>query len=170
MMTPILALDLGTKTGMSFRSVDGVFSGTTWKLATDKQLRTARIGGLDRAGDVRIPELKRKISESLDNLSVGHTERVLIVFEDVQFLSSQMQSQLWASFRTVVWMAAQERQLDTLPVPVGTLKKFATGHGGATKEMMAAALSKVEPQFSTDWDDNQVDARWLRRYAEARIK
>lgn len=168
-MTPILALDLGTKTGASTRNSFGDIKGFTWKLASDKQLREARQKGLDRAGDIRVPELGRKITEFLGYLGAGG-ERPVIVFEDVQFLSSQMQSQLWASFRTVVWVEAEKRGLITIPVPVGTLKKFATGHGGATKEMMAASLSKVEPGFSTDWDDNQVDARWLRRYAEAKIK
>lgn len=170
-MTPILALDLGTKTGVSWRFHEGSCGGTTWRLAKEKELRAARLLGKDRSGDIRVPELEFQIRQTVSGLiaNAGGT-RPIIVFEDVQFLSSQMQSQLWASFRTVLWLVAKDLKLETMPVPVGTLKKFATGHGGATKEMMAAALAKVEPNFSTDWDDNQVDARWLRRYAEARIK
>jgi hypothetical protein len=52
-------------------------------------------------------------------------------------------------------------------VPVATLKKFATGHGGATKEMMATSLQKKLPGlFEQKLDDNAIDAVWLFKWAE----
>jgi len=165
-MGPIFGLDLGTKTGWSVRHTNGQIDGGTWRLATEKQLREARKVGKDRSGDIRVFELE----ETLRDNAAFHKAQALggtvtWAFEDVQFLSSQAQSQLWASFRTVVWIVAHEHGFRVLPVPVGTLKKFATGHGNATKEMMLAALRKTDEIFPVDADDNEVDARWLRRFA-----
>jgi hypothetical protein len=46
-------------------------------------------------------------------------------------------------------------------VPVATLKKFAAGHGAATKEMMAAALEKIIGDKVAGLDDNAIDAYHL---------
>jgi hypothetical protein len=170
-MGPIFGLDLGTKTGFSYQPQPGRVFGGTWLLATEKQLREARKVGKDRSGDIRVIELQSLLGDQAafhKAQSLGGT--VTWAFEDVQFLSSQAQSQLWASFRTVVWIVAHEHGFRVLPVPVGTLKKFATGHGNATKEMMLAALQKTDEIFPVDADDNEVDARWLRRFAAQSAK
>lgn len=167
-MRPIIALDLGTRTGVSMRHPDGAITGATWVLAKEKALREARAVGEDRSGDIRVVALDLLLDDAMRLSAVRQQGETLVVFEDVQFLSSQMQSQLWASFRTVLWLAAHRHGFEVLPVPVGTLKKFATGHGNATKDMMAAALAK-KGELLPAMDDNEVDARWLRRFAEAAL-
>lgn len=170
-----LALDLGSKTGWSI--TDG--GSGTWVLCSEKELAAARLAGEDRTLDPRIPSLEKHIRQAFHEHSITR-----VVFEDVKFASTSMQAHLWASFRTVVWMACHERGISPIAIPVQTLKVAAASHGGATKEMMATALAKRLPrEFSVgpDWkcwkpsavirdfifvDDNEVDARLLRYLVE----
>lgn len=91
-----------------------------------------------------------------------------------------MQAQLWASLRAAVWLHGRDGlQIDC--VPVGTLKKFATGNGSATKDLMAKALGcvvtatgiKSRPFSFTldgrDIDDNEIDAKHLLRFAKQKL-
>jgi len=50
------------------------------------------------------------------------------------------------------------------------LKKFATGHGGATKPMMESALRRKYPSFWNPYmDDNAIDAAWLYLWAKQNL-
>jgi hypothetical protein len=160
----IVALDLGTKTG--FASGDPGFALPlrvgTWVLGKAKQLREQSKRGDDRNCDLRLAAL-------MECLDVFVEPGSLVVFEDVQFASTTMQAHLWASLRAVVWMQCR-KQVIIRAVPVGTLKKFATGKGNATKEMMAASLYSAHSGFLLDnLDDNAVDAIHLWFYAKAKL-
>ena len=55
-------------------------------------------------------------------------------------------------------------------VPVGTLKKYATGFAGADKEAMAKWLYRRFPKERTlGLDDNAIDAVWLYKWAEQHL-
>lgn len=180
-MKKILALDLGTKTGWALSGwgaagegeelLESVSSGT-WHLSTEKDRKAAAHLRLDRRGDPRVFTLKAKIERLLP--------LDLIVFEDVQFLSTQLQAQLWASLRAVVWLQATNLcRVDCLNV--SALKKFATGSGAADKDAMARAIAKkmparfvltpgetyvkVTPEMRPA-DDNEVDAAHLLLWAQ----
>jgi hypothetical protein len=156
----ILALDLGTKTGWALYSDRELTSGT-WLLATEKELRQQRKENRDRCCDVRFSRLRELILK-LPLLNY-------IYFEDVQFLTSQAQSQLWAGFRTVVTLMERGElslaPLKLVAVPVGTLKKFATGNGAAKKELMAAFLQDRVGRSPIGRDDNEIDALHLLNFA-----
>src|ERR1035441_4487647 len=107
----ILALDLGTHTGWALRPEDGVTTSGTWHLASPKQISAQSKAGLSRCCDVRFSRL-------LDNIA-GLLPLDVIAFEDVQFLTSQMQAQLWAGFRTVVTLFYPNKVQTILAVPVG---------------------------------------------------
>lgn len=161
-MKTVLALDLGTKTGYAVSNSAGFMSGT-WKLSTPKEVTDWGRQRLTRRCDPRIIRL----AQAVRGLPVPD----LVIFEDVQFSSYTLQVQLWASFRAAVWLS-----FSTTPsvifecVDVGTLKKFATGHGGATKEMMRAALLQKYPELvKKGCDDNEIDAIWLHRWARANL-
>lgn len=174
----ILGLDLATSTGYAYNDGNAFFCGT-WLLATDAELKAARKLRLNRRLDPRVTQLFHLIQ----NLHSKYRFDV-IVFEDVQFSSYTLQCQLWASLRAAVWLApASPKQPIFETVPVPTLKKFATGHGGATKEMMVRDLIKGDPHFTKNedptcayWhpdnhtsicvDDNAVDAVWLWKWAK----
>lgn len=165
----ILALDLGTKTGYCFgdtlisNPVIGVCG--TWTLSRPYEVTEWRKRRLDRRCDPRIARLYTE-------LSFFHDPH-LVVFEDVEFASALKQVQLWSSLRASAWLKYPASNYEC--VPVGTLKKFATGHGGATKEMMRAALIRQHPRLLKGMkaDDNAVDAIWIWLWAKhnlSRIK
>lgn len=157
----ILALDLGTKTGYA-TNVGGTFKCGTWKLATPKEVAAWGESRLTRRGDPRICRLRDHIQEL--------EQPDIIVFEDVQFSSTTMQTQLWSSLRAVVWMfSCAECKTIIEAVPVGTLKKFATGNGTADKEAMMASLVRRVGAIDTSWDDNAIDAYWLYLWAHQNL-
>ena len=170
----ILALDLGTKTGYAVGDPSGILAGT-WTLMSPKVVTLqAKVRG-DRRLDGRVPNLFDAIIKipALD----------WIVFEDVLFASTTLQAHLWASLRAAVWLAAYQRNIKVECVNTSTLKKFATGHGGATKEMMAAWLVKSHPETFRFYDgavrkvdndliidDNGIDAAHLLFWARKTLK
>lgn len=183
----ILALDLGTTTGWARWSPDRMPAKVElgqWVLASPKEITAFRKKNLDRRSDPRF----RKLLERLRT----HESFRLVIFEDVEFYGGSLyQVQLWATWRAAVWAVFPEQVLECLPV--GTLKKFATGNGNAKKMDMARALLAAEPgRFSIVRDgpkdedfwviDNYaspgnkmlthdaVDAYWLLQWARKNIK
>lgn len=148
----LLALDLGTKTGWALHE-NGCNTSGTWVLAKAKEIRAQKLAKLDRCCDMRAGRLNDFIASVEPNLDA-------IWFEDVQFASTTYQGHLWGGLRAVVQLRYPRIRL--VAIPVGTLKKFATNHGGATKDMMAKHLLKILPLTVVEkMDDNEVDARWL---------
>lgn len=157
----ILALDLGTKMGYCQNTDCGLVSGT-WQLATDGEI--AR-WGKDRSRRTRDPRIIRLFRQ----LQVVNPRPDLVAFEDVEFQTYTYQTQLWSSFRAAVWLAfPDETVLDC--VPVGTLKKFATGYAKADKALMAKWLGLRHPEISTlNKDDNEIDAIWIYLWAKTNL-
>jgi hypothetical protein len=161
----ILALDLGSTTGLAWGPTDirfpTIVGSETW--ATEKELKLMRHNRGDRRGDLRII----LFYDWLTRLHL-RCKCEAIVFEDVQFASSLAQTQLWSSFRTTVWLAFPKTLIEA--VPVGTLKKFATGFGSASKDAMAAAMERQHPALLKECsDENAVDAAWLWLWAQVNL-
>lgn len=153
----ILALDLGTKTGVAVNY--GALPGaTTLKLATPTEVMLWGKHRLTRRCDPRVTRL-------YENLR-GVEPPDVVVFEDVEFSTYTKQTQLWASFRTAVWIAFDDGRTRIECVPVTTLKKFATGKGTADKAAMRKAMFTQFPQTRPDLDDNAIDALWVLKWAE----
>lgn len=174
----ILAIDLGTTTGWAIRDAGGTIRAGSVRLASEKQLVAQRKARGDRRGDMRI----RALWEFLEDMdeTVGFDS---IVFEDVQFMRSTAQGQLWPSFRTVVWLYAYQNDKLVECLATGKLKLFATGCGSATKETMSAAWARCHPETVRFFDgalhlvdndaildDNAVDALHLLYWAEKTLK
>lgn len=175
----LLALDLATNTGFAHTK------GTcwtpligTWTLATSREITEWGKTRMNRRLDPRVVRLAQKLYDFKDWVDV-------VVFEDVEFQSYTQQCQLWSSLRSAVWLTFSNPKITVECVPVGTLKKFATGHGGATKEMMVrAAVRSDEKRFDvsdtgptffwdklalTDLDDNAADAYHLYKWATTNL-
>ena len=161
-MLKILALDLGTKTGVA-RNYGPSPLETTWELSTEKEVTAWGKQRLTRRCDPRIGRLYQRLIDR----RLGEPD--LIVFEDVEFSTYTKQTQLWASFRTVVWLASVVRGAVIECVPVTTLKKFATGSGAADKAAMKRAMFTQFPCTSRALDDNAIDARWILKWAEKNL-
>jgi hypothetical protein len=162
----ILALDLGTHLGVAHNFHEGQITAETHDLATAREIRDWGRQRWDRRNDPRMQRLAHLLA------SVSPCPEI-VIFEDCQFSSFTKQTQLWASYRTVVWLVFGQKAILEC-VPVTTLKRFATGHGGATKEMMAAALYREHPDFkNSGFNDDAIDAIFLLKWATnnlARIK
>lgn len=155
----ILALDLGTKTGIAFGGTDLAPAVETQRWATAKEITEYRKRRMDRRRDPRLIRF-------FGYLQALRAERPdVVVFEDVQFSSSTMQTQLWASWRTAVWLAFDPPTIIEC-VPTGTLKKFA-GSGGLDKDGMSQALQRQHPLlWCPKYDDNAIDAIWIWLWAK----
>lgn len=160
----ILALDLGTSTGFChnlfsrglLEDADTVEAGA-WQLATAKEIAAWGKTRITRRRDPRV--------ERLHNLLSKLPAPDVVCYEDVQFASYTKQVQLWSSFRAAVWLAFPANAFIEC-VPVGTLKKFATGSGAADKDAMAAALYREYPELkSRKLNSDAVDAIWLFNWA-----
>jgi|ERR1035437_2308825 Holliday junction resolvasome RuvABC endonuclease subunit len=163
-MLKILALDLGTKTGVA-RNFGLPPLETTWELSTATEVTKWGKQRLTRRCDPRIGRLYQRLMAEY-----GQAWPDLIVFEDVEFSTYTKQTQLWASFRTVVWLASVVMGAATECVPVTTLKKFATGSGAADKVAMRRALFTQFPYvYSVGLDDNAIDALWVLKWAEKNL-
>lgn len=177
----MLALDLGTNTGWAIGQDGKLLECGTWKLATAKEIALAGKNRMSRRLDLRIPRLWQYL---LNEHALAPIDWV--VFEDVEFLSTRLAAHLWASFRTAVWIFASASRVQIECLGVQKLKQFATGHGGATKEMMVAALVRQHPEdFRVDSagnvhyfahgkddfvDDNCADAVHLLKWSMKTLK
>lgn len=168
-MIRVLALDLGTLTGWA-TNCRGAIEVGTWKLATAKEVKAWGKVRLTRRQDPRVLRLQNEILNYCGDVDA-------IVYEDVEFIKYQKQAQLWASLRAAVWLTCRDVKIREC-VGVTVLKKFATGHGGATKEMMMGACARHYPDRLTfdgkllfdkhtneALDDNAADAILLARWA-----
>lgn len=154
----ILALDLGTKTGFA-HNLTGEDTAGMWLLATSTEVKEWGKNRMRLRCDPRILRLAGKISSFRD------PRPDIVIFEHLNFATTTYQTQLWGSFRGAVWLTCASMGVIVECVPSNVLKKFATKHGGATKEMMHAACMGRPVTFST-MDDNAVDAYWLLQWAE----
>lgn len=143
-MKQTLALDLGTKTGWASRCGKRVESGTLDLAKLAKKQGTTRYGALWKALHTF-------------GLASGDT----VAFEDVRRHLGTRAAHVYGGLKAIVETAACDIGCDIIPVPVGTIKKHATGNGAAKKDAMMNAARKrgFEPQ-----DDNEADALALLSY------
>lgn len=137
-MKPVLALDLGTTTGWALRNGDGlIVSGT-------QSFRPGRYDG----GGMRYLRFSRWLDE------IGHGV-ALIAFEEVRRHAGTDAAHVYGGLMATLTAWAELRGIPYEGVPVGTIKRHATGKGNAPKEaMMAAARARgFNPA-----DDNEADA------------
>jgi hypothetical protein len=138
---PILALDLGTTTGWALHSHDGLItSGTV-------SFKPGRYDG----GGMRYLRFTNWLTE-LDRLS-GPIEA--IYFEEVRRHAGTDAAHVFGGLLAVLTSWAELRGVPYQGVPVGTIKRHATGHGNANKLAMIAA---AQARGFSPADDNEADA------------
>ncbi len=138
----ILALDLGTTTGWALRSADGLITSGT------ASFRPGRFDG----GGMRYLRFANWLTE-LDRLS---GPLAAIWFEEVRRHAGTDASHIYGGLMATLTAWAEQR--DILPyegVPVGTIKRHATGKGNAPKNAMIAA---AKARGFSPADDNEADA------------
>ena len=137
----ILALDLGTTTGWAMRGHDGqITSGTA-------SFRPRRFDG----GGMRYLKFVNWLTE-LDQLA---GPIATIWFEEVRRHAGTDAAHVFGGLLATLTSWAELRGIPYGGVPVGTIKKFATGKGNANK---AAMIDAARAKGFSPADDNEADA------------
>jgi hypothetical protein len=137
----ILALDLGTTTGWALRSGDGIItSGTV-------SLKPSRYDG----GGMRYLRFTNWLTE-LDRLS---GPIAAIWYEEVRRHLGTDSAHVYGGLLATLTAWGELRGIPYQGVPVGTVKKHATGLGNAGK---GAVISAIRARGFHPTDDNEADA------------
>ncbi|MBD3814661.1 MAG: hypothetical protein IE917_21140 [Betaproteobacteria bacterium] len=148
MTATILALDLGTTTGWALRGNDGhITSGS-------ESFRPQRFEG----GGMRFLRFKRWLTELkavTDGIDALH-------FEEVRRHVSTDAAHAYGGFLATLTAWCEHHQIPYQGVPVGTIKKHATGKGNAGKDAVIAAMRS---RGHLPADDNEADALALLYWA-----
>jgi Holliday junction resolvasome RuvABC endonuclease subunit len=150
MTIALFTLDLGTHTGWALRGRDGaVTSGT-------EHFQPHRFEG----GGMRYLRFKRwlaEVAQAAEGLDA-------VYFEEVRNHAGVDAAHAYGGFLAHLTAWCEQHQVPYQGVPVGTIKKHATGLGNATKAAMVAAMrAKGYPVT----DDNEADALALLHWALA---
>ncbi|MBK5911448.1 hypothetical protein CCR85_08085 [Rhodothalassium salexigens] len=137
----ILALDLGTSTGWALHGADGLITSGT------ASFRPGRFDG----GGMRYLRFTNWLLE-FDRLSGPMAG---IWFEEVRRHAGTDAAHVYGGLMATLTAWAEIRSVPYQGVPVGTIKRHATGKGNADKAAMVAAV--CARGFSPA-DDNEADA------------
>ena len=137
----ILALDLGTTTGWALRSHDGLITTGT------ASFRPGRFDG----GGMRYLRFTNWLTE-LDRLS---GPIVAIWFEEVRRHAGTDAAHIYGGLMATLTSWAELRGVPYEGVPVGTIKRHATGKGNAPKQAM---IDAARTRGFNPTDDNEADA------------
>lgn len=147
-MTVLLALDLGTTTGWALCTDGGsVISGT-------QSFKPGRFEG----GGMRYLRFKRWLTELK-----ATTDRLgAVYFEEVRRHAGVDAAHAYGGFLATLTAWCEHHTIPYSGVPVGTIKKHATGKGNASKDEMIAAARALG---HAPGDDNEADALALLTWA-----
>jgi Holliday junction resolvasome RuvABC endonuclease subunit len=148
MNTTILALDLGTHTGWALQHLDGTTTSGT------EHFKPQRFEG----GGMRFLRFKRWLNELLS--ASNHINAVF--FEEVRRHAGVDAAHAYGGFMGHLTAWCEHHNIPYQGVPVGTIKKHATGKGNAGKEEMIASARK---RGHAPTDDNEADALALLHWA-----
>ena len=139
MSLTLLALDLGTTTGFVCGTPEHHVSGV-WTLKPSR---------FESSG-MRYVKFRTKLNEIKAGYAVEH-----VSFEEVRRHLGVDAAHTYGGLMATLQAWCEENSITYEGVPVGTIKKFATGKGNADKEMMKAAARSWG--YEVD-DDNEADA------------
>ena len=146
----VLAIDPGTHCGWCVGQGSVVASGV-WNLK----------GGRHEGGGMRYVHLLYH----LRNVCAVAYQPDIIVYEEVRGHKGTDAAQIYGGIIATITAFCEEQHIPYEGIPVGTIKKYATGKGNASKQMMVEAAQARWPDANII-DDNEADARWLWAYAE----
>src|SRR5690554_5200460 len=149
MITTILALDLGTTTGWALKLADGTIT------SGSMSFKPQRFEG----GGMRYLRFRRWLSELK-----ASTDIHAVYFEEVRRHMGVDAAHAYGGFMAQLTAWCEHHQIPYQGVPVGTIKKHATGKGNAGK---GAVIAAVRAWSFDPVDDNEADALALLRWAIA---
>lgn len=144
-MKSILALDLGTTMGWATK----VRTGAIVSGATNLE------GGRFEGGGARFLRFNQWLELRVAPIDVCY-------YEEVRRHLSTDSAHIYGGFLAILHAFCEYRQIPYIGVPVGKIKKHATGRGNANKQAMIQA---ARDRGHTPEDDNEADALCLLYWA-----
>jgi crossover junction endodeoxyribonuclease RuvC len=137
----ILCLDLGGKTGWALKQTDGqITSGTI-------EFKPGRFEG----GGMTFLRFKAWLDEVHSFAGPIHS----IYFEEVRRHLGTTAAHIYGGFLACLTSWCEARSIPYQGIPVGTIKKYATGKGNSGKEAVIKAMRSLG---HNPVDDNEADA------------
>jgi len=137
----ILALDLGTRTGWALVDRNGNITSGTVEFRQDRW----------QGGGMRFLRFRAWLDE-VHRLTGGFEQ---LIYEQVRRHAGTDASHLYGGWLAILEVWCEQNSVAYQGVPVGTIKRHATGRGNAYKQAMIAA---VEARGFSPTDDNEADA------------
>jgi hypothetical protein len=137
----VLALDLGVTTGWALRGRDGHITSGTAEFRNDRW----------QGGGMRFLRFRQWLTE-VKQASCGLDR---LVFEEVRSHAGTDAAHLYGGWLAILTAWCEHHVIPYEGVPVGTIKRFATGKGNADKAAMVAAM---KARGFNPADDNEADA------------
>jgi len=136
----ILALDLGTNTGWAIENKSIITSGTI-------SFKNNRYEG----GGMRYLRFTKWLQDTL--LLINNIDA--IYFEEVRRHLGVDAAHTYGGFMSQLTSFGELNKIPYLGIPVGTIKKYITGKGNASKQQMIEAVKSLGHHPK---DDNEADA------------
>lgn len=146
----ILSLDLGTKTGYAILRNGAIHCG----MEKFQQRSKEHVGA-------RWAAYRQWLHSVLENNQV-----TLLAYEDVKRHMGVYAAHAYGGFLAMTEMVAAQHNVQLLPAGVTQVKRFWTGKGNATKELMMAECARRGFHVT---DDNASDALAILHYAMEKV-
>ena len=94
-----------------------------------------------------------------------HAEHAIseVVYEEVRRPLGTDAAHIYGGLQATLTKWCEQYKVPYSPIPVATIKKFATGKGNASKQDM---LDAANGRFT---DDNECDAYWMLKYYQSTL-
>ena len=149
----VLAIDPGTACGYAVRQGDRVLASGVWNLRPNRY----------EGGGMRWLRLRSFLSGACPP-SLPQAKPTLVAYEEVRRHMGTDAAHCYAGVVATIQAWCEDFAIPYTGVPVGTVKKTATGKGNADKTAMVAAAAARWPEQQIE-DDNQADALWIAEVA-----
>lgn len=138
----VLGIDPGTQCGFALLDDGDRIASGTWDLSIQRH---------ESAG-MRFVRLEKQLREILED-GVD-----LVAFEEVARHAGTQAAHIYGGIVAVIKLTAEKKELAYVGIPVGTVKKRATGRGNADKTAMSDA---AVARWGSANDDNEADALFV---------
>lgn len=154
----LLALDLGSRTGWALALAVHVRT-DPWPLTFASGYIDFK-GGRFEGGGMRFLRFRNWLTEMKQGRQIG-----LVVFEEVRRHQGVDAAHVYGGLMAMLTSWCEHHEIPYQGVPVGSIKKHATGKGNANKDAMIAAARERGPCCVETKDDNEADAICLLNFA-----
>ena len=142
----IIGIDFGNKCGMA------------WKESWGRHRRVSCVCRLSTPKEQK-KHIGARYAAFQSTLEVRLSRGDVIFYEDVRRHLGTQAAHVYGGYLAILEMVAFDLDCVVIGIPVGTIKKHATGKGNASKQMMIeAARNKLGYKGN---DDNEADALWI---------